>query len=123
MEDEIRDKKDREIGEVPDFEDGALDPSKEDIENAELLLAWKEIDDLKAKLAKAEKFLPVIPTEANIEASKIADAIDWKARYEKIKAEYIKTRLEVSGSFGNWDYATRKRVLENEISKEVGFEV
>ena len=51
----------------------------------------------------------------------IEDKIDWKYRYDKIKKAYISSRLEVSGSFGNWTKDTRKRVLENEMSVELGF--
>lgn len=90
-----------------------------------------EVASLKAKIKKlAEARVatpPVVPVEANTTIRAVPpstkDDIDWKVRYDRIKDAYIHTRLEVSGSFGNWDYNTKRRVLENEISHEVGFEI
>ena len=97
-----------------------------DIQSAELLEAWKKIEELEKYIEKFQD-LPAIQALKNAESGAKAaiktPPIDWKDRYDQIKAAYIKTRLEVSGSFGNWDYATRKRVLENEVSKELGFVV
>ncbi len=136
--DEIRDKNDREFEESPDVEEspdlddkaGCPTCGSEDIQSAELLSAWKEIEELQVKLSIAEanltvKLTPLGPGKNPPELRKpVMDTdIDWKYRYDKIKAGYVKTRLEVSGSFGNWDYATRKRVLEHEISTELGFVV
>ena len=93
-----------------------------DIQEAELLEAWKEIDKLKIQMIESQELMgkqnivklsPIVP----------GSPVDWKYRYDKIKTAYVKTRLEVSGSFGNWDFNTRKRVLEKEISAEVGFTV
>lgn len=89
----------------------------------------EEVGVLKTKIKKlAEVRTYAVPATANVDleklkqpASIVSDGIDWKHRYEKIKDAYVRTRLEVSGSFGNWDYATRKRVLEHEVSNEVGF--
>lgn len=89
----------------------------------------KEIEAMKGRMKKLAEFrATVVPATANVDVEKlkqpasiVADGIDWKYRYDKIKDAYTRTRLEVSGSFGNWDYATRKRVLEHEISNEVGF--
>lgn len=112
-----------------------------DIQVMELLQAWKEIETLQ-KLIKErpEKLLTVreefvVPASANIDipALKNEPALiitephscetEWKQKYESIREAYIKTRLEVSGSFGNWSGDTRRRVLEHEISAELGFKV
>lgn len=86
----------------------------------ELYKTWKEVEQVGIVLAKraAEKAqqAQLIPTATD-------DLIDWKARYEAMREAYIKTRLEVSGSFGNWSGDTRRRVLEHEISAELGFKV
>lgn len=152
----LRDKNDKDLIEnipdinegTPDFEDEALNnPEREynpnldkkstdgcptcgneDIQSAELLEAWKNIDTLKVLLAKAQSELPVSSLEfrADPNAKRTiteSDLINWHKRYDEIKKAYIRTRLEVSGSFGNWDYNTRKRVLEHEISTELGFTV
>ena len=86
------------------------------------------------KIVYVEK--PVIPVSANLslevtdnqvvateeQIAHICETV-WKQRYEAIREAYIKTRLDVSGSFGNWSGDTRRRVLENEISAELGFRV
>jgi len=135
---ELRDKKDRQIEPTPKELEADLNvPSvagcptcgNEDIQSAELLLAWKETEDVKAELDKLKADIAggkifsggIDPAESFPDKVKIS--IDWKKRYETIKNAYVKTRLEVSGSFGNWDYNTRKRVLEHEISTELGFVV
>jgi hypothetical protein len=86
----------------------------------ELRRGWKELEQVGLLLAKraAEK-----AHQANLIPSPVDDGIDWKARYEAMREAYIKTRLEVSGSFGNWSGDTRRRVLEHEISMELGFTV
>lgn len=137
----IRDKKDRDfeespagekspaVEESPDLDDKAGCPTcgNEDIQSAELLEAWKEIEELKAAFQREIQGRSGTPSPIGIstpvDPNLPSEVIDWKERYEKIKAGYVKTRLEVSGSFGNWDYATRKRVLEHEISTELGFVV
>lgn len=113
-----------------------------DIQVMELLAAWKRIDELEnllkerpvVHLTVAEEpkqmgftapSMPVEKTPEKPEPCVIKELTpeeqSWKDKYEKIKAAYVQTRLEVSGSFGNWDFATRKRVLEHEISSELGF--
>ena len=102
--------------------DGCPKCGNEDIQTAELLTAWKKVEELEAHI---EKFQDPLVLEALKATKENAPPLrpDWKDRYGAIKEAYLKTRLEVSGSFGNWDYATRKRVLENEISVELGFRV
>jgi len=123
----------------------------EDIQVMELLQAWKENERLEKLLQEQSKSLMEAasrhPQERVVEkvVEKIVyvdrladvppaptiipadvpsgDAAVWKERYEAIREAYIKTRLEVSGSFGNWSGDTRRRVLENEISAELGFKV
>lgn len=110
-----------------------------DIQLLELLQAWNDVERLQAELKEKEKPAPApvgftVPVTANVELAELAEvriAIepapltqeqqDWKDKYDKIKAAYVQTRLDVSGSFGNWDFLTRKRVLEHEISSELGF--
>lgn len=106
----------------------------------DLLAAWKEIEVLKALLKKRpervitvrEETVPVmlspggsVPFSKDIDVCQAAISVEpiWEDRYNKIKEAYIKTRLEVSGSFGNWSGDTRRRVLEHEISAELGFTV
>lgn len=104
-----------------------------DIQVMELLEAWKEIERLKDELAKPPA-APVGFTAPSMPVEKVPEKPEpcvikeltseeqsWKDKYEKIKTAYVRTRLEVSGSFGNWDFVTRKRVLEHEISAELGF--
>lgn len=104
-----------------------------DIQVMELLEAWKEIDRLKEELAKPPAApvgftAPLVPLTSMPEKPEPCvitplseEEQTWKDRYDKIKSAYVQTRLEVSGSFGNWDFQTRKRVLEHEISSELGF--
>lgn len=108
------------------FIEGCPTCGNEDIQSAELLEAWKVIDNLEDELLKVKLLMAAHPSQGagiGVAESTIPSDIDWKDRYAKIKAAYVKTRLEVSGSFGNWDYNTRKRVLEHEISTELGFVV
>lgn len=81
-----------------------------------------ELDSTKEELAKKPKVVEVAAKSEPLRVTSTGDT-DWKYRYDKLKDAYIKTRLEVSGSFGNWDYFTKRRVLENEISNEVGFTI
>ena len=110
-----------------------------DIQVLELLTAWNEIERLEALLKEKDKPVPApvgftVPATANVDLAKLVvtpaeivpaplteEEQTWKDRYEKMKSAYVQTRLEVSGSFGNWDFQTRKRVLEHEISSELGF--
>lgn len=109
--------------------DGCPTCGNEDIQSAELLEAWKDIESLKKQLIEAQAALPVSFADNKEKSNEdrrlitIPPDIDWKKRYGLIKTAYVRTRLEVSGSFGNWDYNTRKRVLEHEISTELGFTV
>ena len=107
----------------------------------DLLKAWKEIEELKDLLKKRPERIVtvaapiVVPKEAKIDTqalaytpqqgivSKMMEDPMWQERYNAIKEAYIKTRLEVSGSFGNWSGDTRRRVLENELSAELGFKI
>ncbi|KKN30165.1 hypothetical protein LCGC14_0836790 [marine sediment metagenome] len=144
---ELRDKQDRVVGPTSEELDADLDaPSiegcptcgNEDIQSAELLEAWKELEGLRAQIVQSKEIMGkqsiIVSKTANVDLGKLNQKVpmdrivpgaptDWEFRYKKIKEAYIKTRLEVSGSFGNWDYATRKRVLENEISAELDFKV
>lgn len=107
-----------------------------DIQVMELLAAWKKIDELETALAERttasnstmgftvpEVSLTKLPDkpEPAVIIPMTQEQQDWKDKYDKIKAAYVQTRLDVSGSFGNWDFLTRKRVLEHEISSELGF--
>ncbi len=109
-----------------------------DIQVMELLTAWNEIERLEALLKKADEPAPTpvgftVPSVSPISVPEKPEPClavpltpedqGWKDKYEAIKAAYVRTRLEVSGSFGNWDFNTRKRVLEHEISSELGFTV
>lgn len=101
----------------------------------ELLQAWKEVERLEKLLKARPERIVTVRTETPIDlgalknepATVIAEPhiceTEWKRKYEGIKEAYIKTRLEVSGSFGNWSGDTRRRVLEHEISEELGFTV
>jgi len=101
----------------------------------DLLKAWKEIEELKDLLKKRPERVITVAADANINipALKNEPAViiaephicetEWKRKFEAIKEAYIKTRLEVSGSFGNWSGDTRRRVLEHEISAELGFDI
>lgn len=107
-----------------------------DIQVMELLTAWNEIERLEGLLKEKDKpalapvgfttpsMLPTsIPEKPEPRVIKLLTEEEktWKERYDKIKSAYVQTRLDVSGSFGNWDFQTRKRVLEHEISSELGF--
>lgn len=106
-----------------------------DIQVLELLQAWNEIERLEGLLKEKDKpavalgfavpSLPFIQEPPKPEPVVVqilnADEQKWKERYDKIKEAYVKTRLDVSGSFGNWSGDTRRRVLEHEISEELGF--
>lgn len=109
-----------------------------DIQVMELLTAWKDVERLEAALKEKEKSAsapigfsaPLAPVttvpekpETSVPKELTPEEQSWKDKYEKLKAAYVRTRLEVSGSFGNWDFATRKRVLEHEISAELGFTI
>jgi len=139
---ELRDKQDRDltpglekairespgVEKSPDLDcksNGCPTCGNEDIQSAELLEAWKKIEELEKRLVfdPSSVVCREDGTPIRLEGGLLPVAIDWEQQYEKVKEAYVKTRLEVSGSFGNWDYATRKRVLENEISVELGFKV
>jgi len=114
-----------------------------DIQVMELLTAWNKVEELEDLLMKmtekpdpartgispvgfAAPLMPVAnipekPEPCVTVPALTAEEQSWKERYDKIKTAYLHTRLEVSGSFGNWDFQTRKRVLEHEISSELGF--
>lgn len=115
-----------------------------DVQIMELLATWKEIEELKDLLKNrpvqhltvrevqdtkpvgfTAPLMPVASVPEKPEPCVIkpltAEEKTWKERYDKIKAAYVQTRLDVSGSFGNWSGDTRKRVLEHEISSELGF--
>lgn len=117
----LRDKQDRDLTPDQEQKGGCPTCGTKDIQSAELLLAWKEIEDITAKFEKG--FRTIVDPKKSPDDVAVHENIDWKGRYEQIKTAYVKTRLEVSGSFGNWDYNTRKRVLEHEISTELGFTV
>ena len=128
---ELRDKQDRDLTpEIIDPGEISLDKEQkdvcptcgsEDIQSAELLLAWKDLEDSNRKLIALARDNNI--PGAGRQIITIPPDVNWQDRYAKIKAAYVRTRLEVSGSFGNWDYNTRKRVLEHEISTELGFTV
>jgi len=119
---ELRDKKDRDL--TPDFGDGGLDVSSEENFKVRWLEVQKKYEELKKRLNDMEP-AAIISNPVNVEYATFAPKIlvDWEGRYNQIKTAYVKTRLEESGSFGNWDYNTRKRVLEKEISNELGFTI
>ena len=114
-----------------------------DIQVLELLQAWNDVERLQAELKEKAELAPArtgispvgfaapLMPVANVPETPepcVTKPIDpeeklWKDRYEQIKEAYIKTRLDVSGSFGNWSGDTRRRVLEHEISAELGFKI
>lgn len=97
-----------------------------DVQIMELLQAWKEVERLEKLLKDRPERLLTVREEKVADKPPITPEThicetEWKRKYETIREAYIKTRLEVSGSFGNWSGDTRRRVLEHEISEELGF--